>query len=260
MQKFLASYVLLIGFISTSCGSDSAQMLIHALSPLNGETAVDTRIQPSITLGSNAKFTIDATNPTLLLFDVTGGAHHQIAGQLAIVGTKATFTPKEELRVDHDYQFEMDRAAFSSGGLELKDQSEWPDESLVFPFILRFSTKSLPQVRGVYRNDNDLIIYFSQAMDPVLTTPMFQLFDQTNHPVELGTAIWTDEKTARIEIRAELNIKEIYTLVVERRAQSLDGTRLDGDEDGEPGEIDDDFSIRFTGSQAPTILSRFRNE
>jgi hypothetical protein len=251
------------------CGSDDPESLITRLEPVPGATAVDRQIRPVIELTSAASWDIDAGAPQLLLFDVTGGAKQRVGGTIEIEGQRATYIPASDLRDDHDFLLVLERsgvaglcagAACSNDEVLENDASEWPPEKLSWPLEVRFSTRSRPAVRGVGLDGaGRLTVRFSQPMDQVVTSPQFSLRDQLGQPVTLGPAVWIDKATqsARLAIDATLEPTELYTLRIERQAQGADGTRLDGDGDGEPGEIDDFFQLRFTGSQRPVVLSRY---
>lgn len=264
--------LLLAAAAALAAGCDygkRVEAVIARVAPLHGSSAVDRQLQPFIELAEGASWTIDPQAPQLLLYDVTGGAHLRLGGRLNIEGQRATFAPSSDLQQGHDFELVLERSGVSGlcaagtacGNDELaeNDGSEWPEEKISWPLRLRFSTRSEPQVRAVYLDaDAKLHVLFSQAMDMVVTSAQFAVFDQHNQAMLLDPAVWTDVegRSARLRIAQELGPLDLYTLQVKREAQAADGTRLDGDGDGNPGEIDDDFKLRFTGSQRPVVQSR----
>lgn len=261
--------VSLAMLLTAGCGSGDPESLITKLEPAPGSTAVDRLVRPVIELTGAASWDIDPGAPQLLLFDVTGGAKQRVGGSIEIEGQRATYIPSSDLRDDHDFLLVLERsgvaglcegAACSNDEVLENDASEWPPEKLSWPLEVRFSTRSRPAVRGVALDDkNRLTVRFSQAMDQVVTSPQFSVIDQLGKAVPVETPVWIDEEgaSARLAIGAPLEPTELYTLRIERQAQGADGTRLDGDGDGEPGETDDFFQLRFTGSQRPVVLSRY---
>lgn len=261
---------LFLAVLMGACNySSPTEPLISRVEPVHGSTAVDRQLQPFIELAAGASWNIDPQAPQLLLYDVTGGAQLRLGGRLTIEGQRITFAPTSDLQQGHDFEFVLERSgvnglcatgtACNNDELTENDGSEWPQEKIAWPLRLRFSTTSKPQVRAVYMDDQTRVhVLFSQPMDAVVTSAMFALFDQRNQPVLLEPAVWTDvaQKTARLRIAAQLEPVELYTLQVKREAQAGDGTRLDGNRNGNPGEIDDDFTLQFTGSQRPVVQSR----
>ncbi len=271
-SRFTLGSPLAVGLVlllAAGCGSGDPESLITRLEPAPGATAVERLIQPIIELTGAASWDLDASAPQLLLYDVTAGAKQRIGGSIEIEGQRATYIPSSDLRDDHDFLLVLERsgiaglcagAACSNDEVLENDASEWPPEKLSWPLKVRFSTRSRPTVRGVGLDDrNRLTVRFSQAMNPVVTSPQFSIIDQLGKPVAIETPVWVDARSAsaRLTIGLELVPTELYTLRIERQAQGADGTRLDGDGDGVPGEIDDHFQLRFTGSQRPIVLSRY---
>ena len=106
------------------------------------------------------------------------------------------------------------------------------------------------EVRAVYLDSGRIFVHFSQPMDQVATTAAsFALFDEADKDVPISKLVWVGDGSARLEIGAPLDRTALYTLLVRSSAQAADGTALDGDGDGRPGETDDDYSVQFTGSQ-----------
>ena len=86
-------------------------------------------------------------------------------------------------------------------------------------------------------------------MEQVPTNGQFTLFDELSNELPLNNPVWIDLSTVRLDIEVTtLDPAGLFTLVVGREAIALDGTTLDGDDDGVPGEADDEFSVKFTGS------------
>jgi hypothetical protein len=262
---FVAGLVLLSAL--SGCSSDSPGAAIVSISPPRGSTAVDVKAQPRVVLADEASWALDRQNPELLLYDVTRGARQRVGGRIEIAGKEATFIPSKDLPAQHDFELVLQRKGLaglceteSCGNDQLaeNDGSEWPEEAISWPLIVRFSTVSRPSVRAVYRRDNALYVYFSQPMDRVVTAPFFKLSDQQGEQIATKPAIWTDDQglRAKLELAQSLKVTDLYTLELARQAEAADGQRLDGNANGDPGEIDDDFQVQFTGSQGPVLLSR----
>lgn len=250
-----------------ACSGDP-QALVQRLEPLMGSTAVDVRTLPAITLAAGARWQFDRDNPQLRLFDVTSGQRVGVAGGIRLEGQRAAFEPDRELFDDRDYELVLERSAIGGdcdsagcqGDVTDRDGSEWPEESLgAWPLTLRFSTRPLPQVRAVYfRDRRQLYLRFSQGMDPLITGAKISVLDELKQEMEISPIVWQGEAatTARFEILSPLDATGLYTLVVGELAEAADGTRIDGNGNGIPGENHDDFTVQFTGSQSVIIDSR----
>ena len=254
---------------ASGCGSGPPLALLRHVSPYAGSSAVDLQIHPSLELALTASWEIDPKAPQLLLYDVTAGARARVGGTLEIEGQRATYIPSADLARDHDFAWVLTRhgitglcagTACNNDDLAERDASEWPEEPLHWPIEIPFTTRSNPTVRAVYLTaSNQLVVRFSQAMDPVTTSPQFTLKDDLGHAIPLGPAVWIDaeSRSARFLITSPLAPTGLYTLIVKRQALGADGSPFDGDGDGRGGETGDDFSVRFTGSQGTVILSRY---
>ncbi len=259
---------LLTAATLSGCGSGGPLALLRHVSPLAGSSAVDPQIHPTLELALTAGWEIDPKAPQLLLYDVTAGARARVGGTLEIEGQRATYIPGADLPRDHDFLWVLTRhgitglcagTACNNDDLAERDASEWPEEPLHWPIEIPFTTRSNPTVRAVYlTKSNEFVVRFSQAMDPVTTSPQFALKDDLGHAIPLGPAVWIDaeSKSARFLITTPLAPTGLYTLTVKQQALGADGSPFDGDGDGRGGETDDDFSLRFTGSQGAILLSR----
>ncbi|MBW2733109.1 MAG: hypothetical protein JRH20_12015 [Deltaproteobacteria bacterium] len=257
------------GCFTAGCNSDP-QALLQKLAPLMGSTAVDVRTIPAITLAPGAYWQFHRDNPQLKLFDVTSGERVGVAGGIRLEGQRAAFEPERELFAQRDYELVLERSAIGGdcdsagcrGDVTDRDGSEWPEEPLnTWPLTLRFSTRSLPQVRAVYFHDQRrLYVRFSQGMDRLLTGARIHVLDEVREPVDISPMVWQGEgvTTARFEILSPLDATGLYTIVVGELAESADGLRLDGNGNGVPGENHDDFTAQFTGSQGVIVDSRLK--
>lgn len=226
------------------------QPVIAEVTPLNRTTGVDVTIEPRILVGGGAE--IDPNDRKVVLYDVTGGAHKTVGGEVEVVGSTITYLLKASLEAGHDYQLELSPGAVSGGEIDRVDGSEWPAEPVSWPYHLSFSTGSRPRVRAAYLdtdNRQSVHVYFSQAMNPMVTGPEIQVTDLGGKLMPAKEVLWSSDSSARLDLSAPLEPASIYTLKVSGKAVAMDGTLLDGDDDGKPGEPDDDFSVRFTGSQ-----------
>jgi hypothetical protein len=96
-------------------------------------------------------------------------------------------------------------------------------------------------------------------MDQVVTSEQFQVLDQAGGAVPLGRTVWVEDSSARIDMKQELEPAGLYSLHISGGAQAADGTRLDGDGDGQPGEAKDSLVLQFTGSEQ-IVRSRISGE
>jgi hypothetical protein len=247
-SELLAAVLLL-----AACGEDH-QPMISAATPLNGSTAIDTSMQPQVKAGGNAS--VDPYDRKIVLFDVTGGAHKTVPGTVAVEGAAVTYEPSGALLDGHDYQLELTAGSISGELLDEVDGSEAPVETLSWPYRLGFRIGSCPRVRAAYLGDGpSILLRFSQPMNAAVTQDEIQVLDLGGKPMELGTPVWPDTRSVRVDLPADLEATGLYTILVSGKASGEDGILLDGDGDGKPGEPNDDFSIQFTGSQK-VILSR----
>lgn len=236
---------------------------ISSVNPLNGATAVGLEFHPMIRLARGTSAALSEGDGRLVLQDVTAGQRRTVAGEIVIEDDTLTYEPAEALAAGHRYELVLQREAVEGEKLLDVDGSEWPDEPFEWPFRARFATFSAPQVRAAYlervRGGARLIVRFSQPMDQVVTNDQFQVLDQGGGTLPIDRPVWVDDSSARIDIKQELDPAGLYSLQVFGGAQAVDGTRLDGDRDGQPGEAKDALALPFTGSEK-IVLSRLALE
>ena len=123
------------------------------------------------------------------------------------------------------------------------------------PFSLSFSTMSRPQVTGVWRVEDTLLITFSEPMDAEslsISQNSIDLLFEENNAFEEGKelrSIAADMNLADFVLEAEDDhlrfgpIPEIESgwLKVSRDVTAMTGVTLDGNGDAQPGQVDDDF-------------------
>ena len=238
------------------CGED-LQPVIRKVSPLNGATGVDTIQQPVVKVASN--ISVDPYDRKIVLHDVTGGARKTVPGIVEVEGTTITYQPKAALEAGHRYQLELTGASIvGTDGITQVDGSEAPHEPLSWPFRLEFQPGSAPKVRAAYLESGpSILVRFSQPMNAAVTEKQIQVLDLGGKPLSIKTPAWLDDQSVRVDLGGALDPVGLYTLSVARDAAGQDGILLDGDDDGNPGEANDSFSVQFTGSQK-VILSRLK--
>jgi hypothetical protein len=248
---------LLLAATVTGCGAETRPLLLRTV-PLNGSTLVELGISPVLELAGSA--TVDATSRRLVLYDITAGARKTVSAVIEAEGSTLTYKPKEPLPADHSFELAMERETVAGSTLDEVDASEWPEEPIAWPYRLWFSTASRPRVRAAYleREVPRITIYFSQPMDPVVTSKQIEVLDLTHKSWPAKTPAWDDSnRRVRLELAAPLDPATPYILRVGADAVAENTTRLDGNDDGIPGGPEDSFSAPFTGSQA-VISSRQR--
>jgi len=272
---YLMKHPLLAPLLATAalcgCGADSTLALIQSTSPLNGATSVDRTVKPTIVFIDGAAVDLlPAQAAKVVLFDVTGGARQTVVGSVLAEGETITYEPTAaELAAGHEFELVVKQAWCQTPATCTRptvdheeaaqtDGSEWPEEPLTWPYKLRFSTKSAPRVRAAYLDGGAIHLRFSQSMNPAMTQDQIKVTDITSTAVKLSNPVWADEqRSLRLDLGAQLGATSVYTLTVDRAAIGEDGTLLDGDGDGKPGEPNDSFSAKFTGSQQ-IIQSRLK--
>jgi Bacterial Ig-like domain len=257
----LTSLVVIASLVG--CGSDSTQALIQSTNPLNGTTSVERTIKPTITFIDGAAVDLLPSQAAkVVLFDITGGARQTVVGSVLANGETITYEPSvSELAAGHQFELVIKeewcqtastctRPTVAHEEASQSDSSEWPEEPMTWPYKLRFSTKSAPRVRAAYLDGGGIHLRFSQPMNPAMTQDQIKVTDIASTVIKLSNPVWADgQKSLRLDLGVELGATSVYTLTVNRAAIGEDGTLLDGDEDGKPGESSDSFSVKFTGSQ-----------
>jgi hypothetical protein len=262
MNRFVLTSLLVIVTLG-GCGSDSTLALIQSTNPRNGTTSVERTIKPTISFIDGAAVDLLPVKAAkVVLFDVTGGARQTVVGSVLAEGETITYEPTaSELAAGHQFELVVKEAWCQTASTCTRptaaheeaaqtDSSEWPEEPLTWPFKLRFSTKSSPRVRAAYLDGGAILLRFSQPMNPAMTQDQIKVTDIASTVIKLSNPVWADgQQSLRLDLGAKLGATSVYTLTVNRMAIGEDGTLLDGDEDGKPGESNDSFSVKFTGSQ-----------
>jgi hypothetical protein len=232
--------------------------MIAQTTPLNGVTAVDVAVQPSVVVGQGASVVAKAGDKDYKIYlrDMTGGGA-RIEATLEIAGAKVTYQPKAPLAAAHVFELVFEEGAIVGEGLDEIDASETPSEPLArWPFRLWFATRAQPRVRAAYLDRHDqrpmITIAFSQPMEPSTTAKAVSVQDLAGKAIGSEGPAWVDTQTLRVELTQALDVAVPYRLVVGAGARSDTDIALDGNDDGTPG---DAFTASFTGSQ-PIIFSR----
>ena len=232
--------------------------MIVGTSPLNGVTAVEVSVQPSVTVGQGAQViaVVGDKSYKIYLRDVTAGGA-RIEATLEIAGARVTYQPKAPLAAAHVFELVFEEGAIVGDGLDEIDAAEAPAEPLArWPFRLWFATRAQPRVRAAYLDRLDqghmITIAFSQPMEPSTTAKAVSVQDLAGKAIGSKAPAWVDTQTLRVELTQVLDVATPYRLVVGAEARSATDVALDGNDDGAPG---DAFTASFTGSQA-IIFSR----
>jgi hypothetical protein len=238
--------------IAVGCGGEESRAVIRQVSPLNGSTRIDTDLKPEVRVASAAS--VDPYQRRIVLYDVTGGGQTTVAGNVAVEGSRITYQPGAALQADHDYSLVLEPGSVTGESVDMLDASEDPQEPVTWPYRLRFSTGSRPRVRAAYlqgagSKSQAVVVRFSQPMNPIVTGKEIQVLDAGGKPMVTGAPVWLDTSGVKVALDGDLDPVGIYTLKVGRAAIGEDGILLDGDDDGTPGGKNDDFAVRFTGSQ-----------
>ncbi len=259
MKKNYRSFLLLLGLATCpGCGS-STRPIIARLTPLSGSTNQYPDVTPVLVAGSGVS--IEPDGRRVVLYDVTAGARMTVAASIEVAGSQLTYKPREPLPADHDFELVVERGALIGEGLDEVDDSERPDEPIVWPFRWGFSTSPRPRVRAAYfdrkQGSGRVTVRFSQPMDPAATGNQIQIVDIFGKALPVAGVVWPDSASAQIDLSQPLDPAEPYRLEVGAQALAENGLRLNCDGDAVDGETDDSFSAAFTGSQ-PIIHSRQR--
>ena len=254
----MARWILVPGaLLVLSCGGDHGPTIVR-LDPLNRSTAVDTLVVPEVAAGPGAS--VSPRDRKIVLYDVTGGGRVTVLGNVEVEGTAIRYEPQAALNPDHEYELVLQPGSIQGERLDDVDASETPHELMSWPYRVAFSTGSSPRVRAAYLEaGRSILIRFSQPMNPSVTQEQVRVLGRDSRFVALQEPVWPDDRSLRLPLRSALDPLEIYTVVVGKLAVGADGILLDGDGDGRPGEPEDDFSARFTGSQT-VIVSRLPRE
>ena len=257
-MKRRAPLALVLALALSGCDTETSA-LVQSLQPLAGLSAQDVFTKPFIRMRDGVM--IDAGDRKAVLYDVTKGAKTTVAGDIEVEATLLTYAPKAALKINRDYMLEIKQAAVRGEDFELRDGSEQPEESLAWPLQFPFSTRTAPRVRAAYLEEPEdggqrITVHFSQAMAPIPTGTAVQILDGVSRkPIPLSTPVWSSDRTLLVSPAGKLDGTLLYTLKVSGTAAGANGTALDGDQDGVPGEKVDDFCVGFSGIQE-VIFSR----
>jgi hypothetical protein len=136
------------------------------------------------------------------------------------------------------------------------------------PDPIHFSTRSAPQVIDLWRNEDTLIIEFSEPMDSetlfVGQTSVDLLWEENGEirslaaDTNIASYIW--ETRGTLFLLAPIDFPEVqfssYWIKIAGRVQSDEGTPLDGDGNGRPGETSDDYVWEFIPYVLETCYTR----
>lgn len=259
----ISRLLLVTGLLGLAGCGESSNALVQSTVPANGATGVSLSTQVALQLHPDAVVQVAALQGAargVVLYDVTGGAKTTVPGTVSAGSSSFEYLPGEALRANRFYRLEVKQAVVGGEGFVQSDGSQWPDEPLSWPYVLRFSTASAPTVRGAYLRleggEVRLLVYFSQAMDVLASGGAVQVYAaQTGKPIALPAPVWAGDDQLQLDLTGRLEADGLYTLVVSTEARAADNSRLDGDGDGVAGETGDAFCVSFAGSQA-LIYSR----
>ena len=155
--------------------------------------------------------------------------------------------PVEPLQPDTRYALDV-------VGVAANTASERP-----IPEVIEFTTRSGPQVTGLWRVSDTLMITFSEPIAPGtlrLAPDSVDLLWDSEDGLRSVTAdrnladyVWDDDGlTFRV---APFDFSHPVWVMVSADVRGVSGAPLDGDGDGVPGEPDDDFLEQVNPSQLP---------
>ncbi|MBT3222534.1 MAG: hypothetical protein HN348_25960 [Proteobacteria bacterium] len=149
--------------------------------------------------------------------------------------------------------------------LELDDLSSYLRVARQLPPPIHFSTTEGPKVTGLWRNDDTLIIAFSEPMDQntmnlsqISVDVLWQDKDLHSVASDLNLADFVWETRGNLFMFAPVTILGGAVWVkVAGEVQGLSGGTLDGNRNGSPGEAEDDYlSEPVLLGQLPACFSR----
>jgi hypothetical protein len=257
--------LLVVGALLAAACNGETEPVIAETAPLNGQTAVDISVAPELVLANSSELNLFPQEAEkAVLYRVAGDARRGVAGEVEWAGSTLTYHPNEPLEADADYELELKRSAINPEAVTHRDAAEWPEEPVSWPYRLRFSTRSGPRVRAAYLDvtggSRRIHLRFSQPMNPAATEQLIGIRDLKGGELGFQQPVWSDGGMRLVlDLHDPLPGGGLYTLEVGAQAVALDGTSLDGDGDGNPGETEDRFRVQFTGTQQ-IIVSRLAGD
>ena len=191
---------------------------------------------------------------SILFYRVDNG--DPVEFEVSVGSFTSSLTVPGGLRPDTDYILDL---APLSGTTETR---RW------VPDPICFSTRKGPQVIGMWRNEDTLIIEFSEPMDPetlfVGQTSVDLLWEENGEirslaaDTNIASYLWETRGTLFLLAPMDFQDEQFgaYWIKVTTRVRSSDGTALDGDMDGRPGEISDDYIWEFHPYTLQTCYTR----
>lgn len=224
----------------------------------NGQTAVPINRAVQLTLGEgdfggNTEDAVAALE-SILFYRVDNG--EPVEFELSVGWSNSSLTVPGGLRPDTDYI------------LDLSPLRQATETRRSVPDPIHFSTRHAPQVIGLWRNEDTLIIEFSEPMDPetlfVGQTSVDLLWKENGEirslaaDTNIASYLW--ETRGTLFLLAPMDFEDVQLaacwIKVTVRVQSDEGTALDGDMDGRPGEISDDYIWEFYPYMLETCFTR----
>ncbi len=134
----------------------------------------------------------------------------------------------------------------------------------IIPDALRFSTARRPQVTGIWRNEKTLIVSFSEPIDENTLTLSHQSFDvlweadndisSISSSLNLADFTWATE--GHLFMLAPLGFVTSGWIKITGDVRAISGAYLDGNNNGIPGETDDDYVEEIMFNYLPICYAR----
>jgi hypothetical protein len=169
------------------------------------------------------------------------------------IGDRTTVINHDLLDENADYVLDLDRLQYS-----LRSSRLYVDP-------IGFSTAKTPQVLGLWKNEDTLIVVFSQTMDAETLTighnsvDYFWEEDDELHSIcsdlNLADFVWAAGGHIFMVASVDILVSPGW-LRISGDARSTDGEFLDGNGNGIPGEPDDDYLVELKVSDLETCYSR----
>jgi len=185
---------------------------------------------------------------SIYLIDVNG---MHVNYQLSI-GQDTTYITHDPFSDDTQYQ------------LDLSDVRTYTARPEIEP--ITFTTTSAPKVTGVWRTATTVIVTFSEPMDPeslYLSQSSVDLLWEADNDLhsmaaDLNLADFTWQTDDDLFMFGPVDAEWFQSgwLVVSGEAQSKAGALLDGNADGVPGDVDDDYVTPVSLSHLPICYAR----
>lgn len=129
---------------------------------------------------------------------------------------------------------------------------------------IEFTTRPGPRVTGIWRNDDTLIVAFSESMDESTLTiaqdsvDLIWEKDEDLHSIsaDLNLADFVWEADNELFLLSPVDIFDSAWLKVARHVRGDSGARLDGNANGIAGEAGDDYLVEIEPSALPICYMR----